>query len=275
MALLGVHCSVAGGLENAFVEARLKNIDTFQIFSRNQRQWKAKPVTVEEQERFLAARKESAVKIIFSHCSYLLNLASSDQSARIISIAALTEEVTRCTQLGLSFCVLHPGAAGTQTKEVAMHNIAHGLKQVLENTPGSSVIILLENTAGQGSSVGGPFENLRFIHDLVGSKRIGYCFDTCHAFSAGYDISSEAGIKKTMKHFDTICGFDHLKAFHLNDSKGGLGSHLDRHENIGKGKLGLIPFRHIMHHFKNVPKVLETPKEDEMDYTNLKLLRSL
>lgn len=273
--LLGVHCSVSGGLEKSFDEANTKGIDTFQIFSRNQRQWKAKPVSDEEKEKFTLAWKHSKVKTVFSHCSYLLNLASANNDARKKSIEALTEEVERCTKLGLSFCVLHPGAAGEQTKEEAMLRIANGLKQVLKNTSHSRVMILLENTAGQGSSVGGPFENLRFIHDKVGSDRIGYCFDTCHAFAAGFDIRTEKGIKDTMDSFDKICGLKYLKVFHLNDSKGDLGSHLDRHENIGKGRLGLSPFRYIMHHFQDTPKVLETPKEDNWDEKNLEVLRKL
>lgn len=273
--LLGVHCSVAGGLENAFAEANQLGIDAFQIFTRNQRQWKAKPVTVEEQQKFAAAFKQSKVKSIFSHCSYLLNLATADEASHKKAIGALTEEVVRCTQLGLSFCVLHPGAAGEQTMERAMLRIAKGLKQVLKNTGQSKVKIALENTAAQGTSVGGTFENLKFIYDEVTSPRIGFCIDTCHAFAAGYDIRTEAGIENTISHFDKICGLKNLCAFHLNDSKGDPGSHLDRHEHIGKGKLGLIPFRYIMQNFQHIPKVIETPKVDDWDEKNLKVLRSL
>lgn len=273
--LLGVHCSVAGGLENAFAEAAQLGIDTFQIFTRNQRQWKAKPVSEEEKNKFAATWKQSDVKIIFSHCSYLLNLATSDDAAQKKAIAALTEEVVRCTELGLSFCVLHPGAAGEQDMNTAMKRIARGLKQVLKNTSGSNVKIALENTAAQGTSVGGPFENLRFIRDETGSERISYCFDSCHAFAAGHDIRTASGIEDTLQHFDKICGLKHLSAFHLNDSKGDLGSHLDRHDHIGNGKLGLVPFRYIMQNFPNIPKVIETEKEDDWDEKNLKTLRGL
>lgn len=272
--LLGVHCSVAGGLENAFAEAAAKNIDTFQIFTRNQRQWKAKPISEEEKKKFSAAWKQSTVKTIFSHCSYLLNLGTANGEAHKKTVGALTEEVIRCTELGLNFCVLHPGAAGEQTKEQAMRNIAKGLRQVIQNTSHSNVIIALENTAGQGSSVGGPFENLKFIYEEVGRDRIGFCLDTCHAFVQGFDIRTEKGIRNTLDSFDKICGLKKLCAFHLNDSKGDLGSHLDRHEHIGKGRIGLNAFRYIMKNFPAVPKVIETKKEDDWDEKNLEVLRS-
>jgi deoxyribonuclease-4 len=273
--LLGVHCSVSGGLENAFTCAADLGIDTFQIFTRNQRQWKAKPISAEEENKFKAALRTSKVKITFSHCSYLLNLAASDEAIREKSIAALTEEVNRCTQLGLSYCILHPGAAGSQTQEDAIKKIAEALTFVLLKTPASKVMILLEITAGQGTSIGGKFENLKHIYELVKSKRIGYCFDTCHAFVSGYDIRTEKGMDVTMHHFDKTLGLKNLKVFHLNDSKGDVGSHLDRHEHIGKGKLTLFPFRYIMNNFKDVPKVLETPKEDDGDKINLAVLRKL
>jgi len=273
--LLGVHCSVAGGLENAFTEAASKNIDTFQIFTRNQRQWKARPISEEEKKKFSSAWKQSKVKTIFSHCSYLLNLGNANSEIHLKTISALTEEVIRCTELGLKFCVLHPGAAGEQTKEQAMHNIAKGLKQVLKNTLNSKVIIALENTAGQGSSVGGPFENLKFIYDEAASDRSGFCIDTCHAFVQGFDIRTEKGIGNTLDSFDKICGLKNLCAFHLNDSKGDLGSHLDRHEHIGKGRIGLNAFRYIMKNFPHIPKVIETKKEDHWDEKNLEVLRKL
>jgi deoxyribonuclease IV len=273
--LLGVHCSVSGGLENAFTEAEALGIDTMQIFTRNQRQWKAKPISEEEQAAYLTASKGSRVKVGFSHCSYLINLAAQDDAIREKSIAALTEELIRCTKLGLAYCVLHPGAAGAQSPETAMDKIAEGLRIALNETIDSDVMVLLENTAGQGSSVGGPFENLRYITQKVKSKRIGYCFDTCHAFAAGFDIRTESGMKETMQKFDEVLGLENLKVFHLNDSKGDLGSHLDRHEHIGHGKLGLDPFRYIMNHFQNIPKVIETEKEGDWDNKNLETLKSL
>ncbi len=271
---LGIHCSVSGGLENAFDEAKILGIDVMQIFSRNQRQWNAKPISEEEKKAFADAFKKSTVKSSFSHCSYLINLAAENEDNRLKSVKALTEEVERCTLLGLDYCVLHPGAAGSQDFDTAISKIADGLKEVLKSTKNSKVMILLENTAGQGTSVGGKFENLKQIYDLVKSERIGYCFDTCHAFAAGYDIRTENGITETMERFDEVLGLKNLKVFHLNDSKGDLGTHLDRHENIGKGKLGITPFKYIMNHFPKVAKVIETPKEDDWDKTNIELLRS-
>lgn len=271
---LGVHCSVSGGLENAFTEAKSLQTDAMQIFTRNQRQWEAKPITEEERSTFLKASKSSEMGFLFSHCSYLINMAAENEEIRLRSVNALKQEVERCTQLGLHYCVLHPGAAGNQEMNTAIEKIAAGLREVLTATAGSKVMILIENTAGQGSSVGGPFDNLKQIYQATGSDRIGYCFDTCHAFAAGYDIRTESGCLETLESFDTILGLDKLKVFHLNDSKGELGKHLDRHEHIGKGKIGTPAFKVIMKQFTDKPKVLETPKEDDWDNINLQLLRS-
>ena len=233
--LLGVHCSVSGGLEHAFEEARTLGIDTFQIFTRNQRQWKAKPISEEEKKAFASAWADNKqVKVIFSHASYLINLASADHELRSKSIAGFTEEVIRCHELGLAYTVLHPGAAGESSEEEAMERIADSLKKVVQETHGSQVKILLENTAGQGSHVGYKFEHIRNIMDLTGAERIGTCFDTCHAFAAGYNIATEEGFNKTWHDFDHIIGLGKLHAIHLNDSKGDLASRLDRHEHIGK-----------------------------------------
>jgi len=274
--LLGVHCSVSGGLEHAFEEARTLGIDTFQIFTRNQRQWKAKPISEEEKKAFAAAWADNQqVKVIFSHASYLINLASADHELRSKSIAGFTEEVIRCHELGLAYTVLHPGAAGESSEEEAMERIADSLKKVVQETHGSQVKILLENTAGQGSHVGYKFEHIRNIMDLTGSDRIGTCFDTCHAFAAGYNIATEEGFHKTWQDFDHIIGLSKLHAIHLNDSKGDLASRLDRHEHIGKGKIGTLAFKLMMKKFQHIPKVIETDEENNMDEVNIKLLREL
>ncbi|HXB11847.1 MAG TPA: deoxyribonuclease IV [Bacteroidia bacterium] len=274
--MLGVHCSVSGGLENAFQEAATLGIDVFQVFTRNQRQWKAKPISDEEKQLFSSAWKaHPEIKAIFSHSSYLINVASADGGLQKKSIDGLTEELNRCHALGLSFAVLHPGAAGEHSEEDAMKRIGAALKEVLSQTQGSHVKILLENTAGQGSHIGYKFEHLRHIMDLVGSERIGTCFDTCHAFASGYDIRTDDGFESVMQKFDSIIGLKHINAIHLNDSKGDLGSRLDRHENIGQGKIGSHAFKLMMHKFKHVPKVMETDKENNMDEVNLKLLREL
>ena len=273
--LLGVHCSIKGGLHNAFHEAESLGIDTFQIFTKNQRQWKEKIIDTEEKSTFLNTYKTSRVKMIFSHASYLINLASNDATLWERSVITLISEVQRCHDLGLEFAILHPGSAKEFGEQEGIKKIIKALKTAHRETNNSTVKILLENTAGQGSCIGYRFEHIKQIIDGVNSSRVGVCFDTCHAFAAGYDIRSKIGFEATMEELDKIVGLQNLHAIHLNDSKGELGSNLDRHEHIGKGKLGLEPFRQIMNRFTHIPKVIETPKKDNMDTVNLEVLREL
>jgi len=274
--MLGVHCSVSGGLQNSFDEAAALGLDVFQIFSRNQRQWKAKPISDEEKKAFSEAwAKHPEIKVIFAHCSYLINVASADDELRQKSINGLTDEVKRCQALGLASAVLHPGAAGGHSEEDAMKRIAESLKQVIAETADSKVKILLENTAGQGSHIGYKFEHLKNIMDMVDSDRIGTCFDTCHAFASGYDIRTEQSFDNVMKEFDNVIGLKYINAIHLNDSKGDLGSRLDRHDHIGQGKIGKTAFSLMMHKFPHVPKVIETDEADNMNAVNIGILREL
>lgn len=273
--LLGVHCSISGGLRNAFHEARSLGITTFQIFTKNQRQWKEKVVEPAEALQFRSDFEDSGVKTAFSHASYLINLASNEDGLWLRSTEALIGEVRRCDLLGLAFIVLHPGAAKGSGEQEGIERVVKALKAVLQATGDSSVKILLENTAGQGTSIGHTFEHLRQIMDGVDSGRICLCFDTCHAFAAGYDIRTKSGFEATMERLDRTVGLQHLMAIHLNDSKGDLGSNRDRHEHIGKGKIGVEPFRQIMKQFQHTVKVIETPKEDRMDEVNLRVLREL
>ena len=273
--LLGVHCSIRGGIHNAFHEAESLGIDTFQVFTKNQRQWKERIIDTQEKSKFLDDYKTSHVKIVFSHASYLINLASNDDVLWECSVRALIGEVQRCRDLGLAFTIVHPGSAKELSEQKGIKKIIMALKTILHATKNSTVKILLENTAGQGSSIGYRFEHLKQIMDGVDSSSIGMCFDTCHAFAAGYDIRTKGGFETTMEELDNIIGLKHLHAIHLNDSKGELGSSLDRHEHIGKGKLGLEPFRQIMNRFTHIPKVIETPKKDAMDVVNLEILRGL
>lgn len=273
--LLGVHCSIKGGLHNAFYEAESLGIDTFQVFTKNQRQWKEKIIDTEEQSPFLNTYKTSHIKMIFSHASYLINLASNNDTLWECSVRALIGEVQRCHNLGLELTILHPGSAKEIGEQKGIKKIIKALKTTLHATKNSTVKILLENTAGQGTSIGYRFEHLKQIIDGVNSSRIGVCFDTCHAFAAGYDIRTKCGFEETMEELDNIVGLKNLQVIHLNDSKGELGSNLDRHEHIGKGKLGLEPFRQIMNRFTHIPKVIETPKRDTMDVVNLEILRGL
>src|SRR3990170_4781983 len=273
--LLGVHCSIRGGFHNAFSESESLGIDTFQIFTKNQRQWKERIIDTQEKSKFLDDYKTSRVKMVFSHASYLINLASNDDTLWERSIKALIGEVQRCHELGLDFTILHPGSSKELGEQKGMKKIIKALKTTLHATKNSTVKILLENTAGQGTSIGYRFEHLRQIIAEVGSTRIGMCFDTCHAFAAGYDIITKCGFEETMEELDNIVGLKNLQVIHLNDSKGELGSNLDRHEHIGKGKLGMEPFRQIMNTFTHIPKVIETPKKDNMDMVNLEILRGL
>ena len=273
--LLGVHCSISGGIQTAFHEAGFLGIDMFQIFTKNQRQWKEKIINTGEKSMFLNRLKNSAIKIIFSHASYLINLAGDDNALWERSVKALTSEIQRCNELGLKFTVLHPGYTKSLSEQEGIKKTVKALNTVINATKNSNVEILLENTAGQGSSIGYRFEHLKQIMDGVESARIGACLDTCHAFAAGYDIRTKTGFETTMEKLDNIVGLKNIHAIHLNDSKGELGSKLDRHEHIGKGKLGLEPFRQIINRFKHIPKVIETPKEDNMDAVNLKVLRKL
>lgn len=266
---------MAGGLYNAFEEAGKLGIDTFQIFTQNQRQWINKKLDADITTPFKEAWKKSGVKTVFSHCSYLLNLASEDAALRKKSIDALIGEVRRCNDLGLSFCVLHPGAAKGQTEEQAVNNVVESLKIVLEETSDCKSKILIENTAGQGTSIGYRFEHLGAIWKGVRSKRLGVCFDTCHAFAAGYDLRTTESFTATWKEFDQAVGIENLLAIHLNDSKGELGSRVDRHDHIGHGKLGMDTFLMMLKKFPDIPKVLETEKEDDWDLKNLNLLRKL
>jgi deoxyribonuclease-4 len=273
--LLGVHCSISGGYENAFAEAQRLGIDTFQIFTKNQRQWKERKVSEEEGNRFRVLMKEHSIKIAFSHGTYLINLSSPDENIVKNSILALAAEVIRCERLGLKFVVLHPGSSKEIGEENAIRKISDGLKMVLNHTSDMKTKILLENTAGQGSSIGWKFEHLREIMDITASSRIGMCLDTCHAFAAGNDIRTKSGFDDMIAKIDKLIGLKRLNVIHVNDSKTMLGSRVDRHEHIGKGQIGIDLFRHVMNFFPLTPKVLETNKENNMDIKNLEILRSL
>jgi deoxyribonuclease-4 len=272
---LGVHCSVAGGLHRSFEEASLLNIDCFQIFTRNQQQWKSRPISPEEAESFRSAWEKSGVKTAFSHASYLINLGTPTVPLQKQSQEALVSEVKRIEALGMPFTVLHPGSAKDTDEGQALRNIAERLKSVLSETSNCKAGIALENTAGQGSYIGHRFEHLAQLMEALGDARVGVCFDTCHAFAAGYDLRTEMGIEDVLSDFDKIIGLDHLWAIHLNDSKPEFGSRVDRHDHIGAGKIGLAAFRVLMNRFLNVPKVIETPKSFELDTKNLNVLRSL
>ncbi|OGC03737.1 deoxyribonuclease IV [candidate division WOR-1 bacterium RIFOXYA12_FULL_43_27] len=277
--LLGAHMSIAGGVDKAIDRGESIGCKTIQIFVKNNNQWFGKPLPEDEIERFKKLQKETGI-LVFAHTGYLVNLASPKENVYENSIKSMLDELERAEKLGIPFIVLHPGSSLDTPKEEGIKKIARTINGLFERINGYKTKIALETTAGQGSSVGSKFSEIEEIIRLVDDKkRIGVCFDTCHSFAAGYDIKTKEGYKNTWKEFDREIGIDKLLAFHINDSKKGLNSHLDRHEHIGKGELGLEPFRMILNdkRFDNIPMCLETPKGPELeeDIINLKILESL
>jgi len=278
--LLGAHMSIAGGVGNALLDGKKVNCDAIQIFTKSSRQWAAKPYTKEEIEQFKVNRKDTGISTVIAHDSYLLNLGSPDTALRIRSVAAFIDELERCETLGVSNLVAHPGAhVGTGEAE-GIKTIANSLDEVHTACPGYDVKITLEITAGQGSNLGYRFEQIRNIIDATKqSERLRVCFDTEHAFAAGYDIRTKDGYERTFTQFDEAIGIKLLAAFHLNDSKKEFNSRVDRHEHIGKGFIGVEAFRLLLNdkRFWGLPMCLETPKGPDLkeDRENLTLLRSL
>ena len=279
--LLGAHLSIAGGLHNAPVNARGYGCDVLQIFTKNATNWKEREVSQEEISLFTRETRKSAIRSVISHASYLINLASPDDTIYEKSVSALQNEMHRSEYLGISYVVVHPGAHKGKGEEWGLQRISNGIRRIISNSPGGKCRLLLETTAGQGTNVGYRFEHLGALEKLIGADdRIGVCLDTSHIFSAGYDIRTRAAYDQTMAAFDEAIGLKHLFVLHLNDSKKDLGSQVDRHEHIGKGKIGVDAFGFIMNdtRFRTIPKIIETPKTDgavDCDPLNLALLRSL
>ena len=265
MKYIGAHVSIAGGIENAPLNAAAIGAKAFAMFTKNQRQWSSPPLTEESVQAFKANCREHGFspKHILPHDGYLINLGNPDSGKRAQSLKAFTDEMRRCMLLGLDRLNYHPGSHLREIPEDdCLRLIADSVNAALEETEG--VTAVLENTAGQGSNLGYSFEQLARIMELIrDSSRIGVCIDTCHSFAAGYDLKSEEGYEKTMEAFERTIGFRYLRGVHLNDSKSILGGRLDRHNSIGKGELGLEPFRRLMNdpRFDDVPMVLETIDE--------------
>jgi deoxyribonuclease-4 len=279
MPLLGAHESVARGIHLAFDRIQDAGGNALQIFTRNQRQWNPAPVSQEEQQLFTAAWQKHGNMPVASHASYLINLASGKPDLVKKSITAFADELKRCELLNLSLVVIHPGSHGGDGVETGISRFTENLDRALEIAD-NEVMVLLETTAGQGTGLGSRFEELAAI--LEGSQypeKLGACIDTCHIFAAGYDIRSEESYQATMDEFDTLVGIQRIKFFHLNDSKKGLGSRVDRHEHIGQGEIGLDGFRNLLNdpRFTDHPMTLETPKGKDLqeDRDNLATLRSL
>jgi len=266
MKYIGAHVSAAGGVENAPLNAKAIGAKAFALFTKNQRQWVAKPLTEKSIEAFkvnLAAVGISPDHVL-PHDSYLINLGHPVSDGLEKSRNAFLDEMQRCEQLGLTLLNFHPGATLNKISEdESLDKVADSINIALDQT--SDVIAVIENTAGQGSTLGYRFEHLAHIIEKVeDKKRVGVCLDTCHTFAAGYDLRTTENCDDTFGEFDRIVGFQYLRAMHLNDSKPDLGSRVDRHHSLGQGKIGLELFRYIMNdeRFNNIPMVLETIDSD-------------
>jgi deoxyribonuclease-4 len=277
---LGAHMSVAGGHERAIDRALACEMTACQIFTKNANQWNAKPIAPDAAERFRARWGESGMKALVAHDSYLINIASSDDALWEKSRLAFRDELDRCDLLGVPYLVSHPGAHLGAGVETGIARVIDAIDRIHAERPEGEAMILIETTAGQGTTLGRSFEEVAaIVGGIADQSRIGVCFDTCHVFAAGYDLRDEASYAATMAAFDEIVGLSRLKALHLNDSKKGLGSHVDRHTHIGEGELGLEPFRFILNDARlaGLPGILETPKgdDDADDKRNLAALRGL
>ena len=278
MKRVGAHVSAGGGVENAPLNAKAIGAKAFALFTKNQRQWKAKPLTKDNIEKFRQNCEDAGYlpEHVLPHDSYLINLGHPEKEGLGKSRDAFLDEMQRCEQLGLKLLNFHPGSHLKKIEEDAcLKRIAESINIALDKTKGVSAII--ENTAGQGTNMGFKFEHLAAIIDNVDDKdRVGVCLDTCHTFTAGYDLRTKKAFKATMDEFDKLVGFKYLSAMHLNDSKPDLGARVDRHQSIGKGKLGVDPFRFIMNdkRFDEIPMVLETI-DDTIWAEEIKLLYSL
>jgi deoxyribonuclease-4 len=278
--LLGAHMSIAGGVDNAVLQGKEVGCDTVQLFTKSSRQWVSKPLVKDEIARFHRAKKETGLNMVVAHDSYLYNFAAPDDVLRKKSVAGLIDEMERCEALGVMYLIAHPGAHVGTGEEVGIQTIAKSIDEMHRACPGYETKLAIEITAGQGSNLGYRFQQVRHIIDASkNSDQLRVCFDTEHAFAAGYDLRTKEGYERTFVEFDETIGLELLVAFHLNDAKKDLGCRVDRHEHIGKGFIGLEAFRLLMNdkRFWGLPMCLETPKSDDCheDRENLATLRNL
>jgi deoxyribonuclease IV len=281
----GAHMSISGGLYKAFGHGELAGCDTIQIFSKNQQQWRGKPLADQDIVQFKAERERTGFGPIVVHDSYLINLATPNDELWEKSIAAFADELERCSALGIPYLVTHPGAHTGSGEEAGLRREAEALNRLFDEGVGATgagpgVLVLLETTAGQGTCLGYRFEHLARLAELVRQpERLAVCVDTCHLLASGYDIRTPEACAATFDEFDRVIGIDRIKAFHLNDSQKDLGSRVDRHTHIGAGCVGLEGFRAIVNdpRFAELPMILETPKGDDLaeDIENLAKLRGL
>ena len=282
MAILGAHQSISGGYHRAVERARAHGCDCVQLFTKNNNQWAARPIAPDEARRFRKVLDELGVTHPIAHDSYLINLASPDRRLWRKSVDAFVTELDRAETLGIPYVVTHPGAYTTGNEHVGMQNVVRAIDEIHARTRKLRAECLLETTAGQGTSLGWRFEQLAQILDGVDEpERLGCCFDTCHVFAAGYGLNTPKDYDATMTAFDRLVGLRRIQAFHLNDSQRPQGSRIDRHAHIGRGALGIEPFRLLLAdpRFRDIPMYLETPKGQEngedWDVVNLRTLRGL
>ncbi len=278
--LLGAHMSISGSVDRALERGESIGCSVVQIFLKNSNRWVGKPIEAAEAETFRTHLQSSPIRSVFGHNAYLVNLASPKDDLFEQSIAAMVDEIERADLLGVPFIVMHPGSPVGESEAWGLKRISEGVARIFEATAHSKVQLAFENTAGQGSNLGYRFEHLaQLITDAPDKSRVGVCLDTCHAFAAGYEMRTQKDYDATLGALDREVGLAFLKAIHLNDSKKDVGGRVDRHEHIGKGCLGLEPFRFLMNdpRLAAIPKALETPKGDDMheDVENMAILRGL
>jgi deoxyribonuclease-4 len=280
MHLLGAHMSIEKSHALAIDRAAAFDMTALQIFTKNASRWAAKPIEPAAADVFRERLAGSDIRFTVAHDSYLINMGSPDDALWEKSLNAFQDEMARCAQLGVPYLVTHPGAHMGTGVDAGIGRVAAGLNRLFDEDPANPTVVLLETTAGQGTTLGSKFEELAGIIDQVENKdRVAVCFDTCHVFAAGYDLRTPETYEVTMRAFDDIIGLDRLVTFHLNDSKKGLGLRTDRHAHIGEGELGLDAFRLLLTdaRFADTPGVLETPKDDDElgDQRNLRTLREM
>lgn len=274
----GVHVSIAGSIDQAVDRAKEKHCDTFQVFTRNPRGWKFKKLIPDEVTLFRQKLKESMIEPAVAHMPYLPNLSCPMKMIYKKSVKALTVELHRCAMLGMPYLVTHLGSHLGKGRDIGLERLIEAINAAFDSSRGRTML-LLENTAGTKNSMGSSFEDMREILDHVAEKsRVAVCFDTCHAFAAGYDLRDAESVERTVAELGKVVGLDLLKVVHANDSKGKLASRLDRHEHIGMGQIGEQGFKAILHNdvFRKLPLILETPLDRRgTDVTNLRRLREL
>jgi deoxyribonuclease-4 len=272
--------SISGGVDKAILRGHEVACETIQIFTRSPRQWRARVLEDEEIARFRRVQAKTGIDPVIAHDCYLINLASPEDELWQKSLTVFLEELGHCRDLGIPYLVLHPGSHVGSGVDAGLERVAAALDRARSEIDGSGVKVLLENTAGQGTNLGSTFEQLSALLNAVTDDGwLGVCFDTCHAFAAGHELRTREGYEATWRGFQELVGLERLMVIHLNDAKGDLGSGLDRHEHIGRGRMGLEPFRMLLndHRFRHLPMVLETPKGPDLaeDRENLRVLRSL